>query len=477
MKNTTLLFWAILAAGTLLLSSCGKEGCTDPAALNYDPDAKSSSGDCIYDTNVKPQFTVTRSGKVVTVEGATEADFTFYADSTYLMRGFIYVRSGATLTIQPGTVIKGETGTKGTLIIDRGGKLIAEGTVDKPIVFTSAAEPGSRDYGDWGGVIICGRAPINLPGGEGVVEGGTDAFFGGNNPEDSSGIVKYVRIEFAGIPFQPNQEINGLTMAGVGTGTTIEYVQVSFCGDDSFEWFGGTVNGRHLIAFRGWDDDFDSDNGHTGLLQFLVGLRDPNIADVSASNGFESDNDGGGSTATPYTNPIYSNVSIFGPNFTGTTNISTQYRSGVHIRRLSKLNLFNSVVTGYPEGLYVARNTESNLNDNSIQIQNTVMAGCDNNFATDLTSSYDLESWFNNPSFGNSLYGSISALMLTDPFNFTSPNFRPASGSPLLSGASFSNSKLSNSFFQQVNYIGAFDGTNDWTQGWTNWDPQNTVYE
>jgi hypothetical protein len=134
------------------------------------------------------------------------------------------------------------------------------------------------------------------------------------------------------------------------------------------------------------------------------------------------------------------------------------------------------VVTGYPEGLYVARNTEGNLTDNSIQIQNTVLAGCASNFAIDLTSSYDLAAWFNNPSFGNSIYSQNSDVMLTDPFNFTNPDFRPAPGSPLLSGASFANPRLNDPYFQQVNYKGAFDGVNDWTQGWTNWDAQNTVY-
>jgi hypothetical protein len=135
------------------------------------------------------------------------------------------------------------------------------------------------------------------------------------------------------------------------------------------------------------------------------------------------------------------------------------------------------VVTGYPEGLYVARNTEGNLNDNSIQIQNTVLAGCASNFAIDLTSSYDLAAWFNNASFNNSIYSQNSDLMLSDPFNFTNPDFRPMPGSPLLSGASFANPRLNDPYFQQVNYKGAFDGVNDWTQGWTNWDPQNTVYE
>ncbi len=475
MKNTTLFLVSILLGIALFTSSCSKEGCTDPDALNYDPDAKTSSGDCIYPDN-KQQFTLTRSGNTVTVEGISEADFRFYEDTTYVLKGFVYVRSGGILTIDAGTVIKGDKDSKGSLIIERGSKIIAEGTAAKPIVFTSGEAPGDRDYGDWGGLIVCGNAPTNLPGNEGLVEGGTGALFGGTDAEDNSGIIKYVRIEFAGIPFQPNQEINGLTLAGVGRGTVVEYVQISYSGDDSYEWFGGEVNCSHLISFRGWDDDFDTDNGYKGLLQFLVALRDPNIADASASNGFESDNDAAGSSSTPFTSPVFSNVSLYGPNFTGTTTVSSQFRTGVHLRRLSSLKLYNSVITGFPEGLYVAKNTEGNLDDNTLQIENTIIAGCAENFAIDLTSSYDLAAWFNTASRNNSVLANNSDLMLTDPFNLTAPNFQPMPGSPLLSGASFSNSNLSNSFFQQVTYKGAFDGTNNWTQGWTNWDPQNTVY-
>jgi hypothetical protein len=475
MKKTQLFFWSILAVTTLFISACGKEGCTDPDALNYDPDAKSSSGDCKYPDN-KQSFSLTRSGNNVTVEGITEADFRFYEDSVYLLKGFVYVRSGAILTIEPGTVIKGDKNTKGSLIIERNSKIIAEGTATKPIVFTSSQAPGDRDYGDWGGLIVCGNAPTNLPGNEGIVEGGTDALFGGNNASDNSGIIKYVRIEFAGIPFQPNQEINGLTLAAVGSETVVEYVQVSYSGDDSYEWFGGNVNASHLISFRGWDDDFDTDNGYSGNLQFLVALRDPNIADASASNGFESDNDPAGSSATPFTSPVFSNVSLYGPNFTGSTSISTQFRTGVHLRRLSNLKLYNSVVTGFPEGLYVAKNTEGNLDNGSVQIENTIIAGCTENFAIDLSSSYDLAAWFNNASRNNSVLANNSDVLLTDAYNLTNPNFQPLPGSPLLSGALFTNSNLSNSFFQQVTYRGAFDGTTDWTQGWANWDPQNTVY-
>jgi hypothetical protein len=357
----------------------------------------------------------------------------------------------------------------------------ANGTVNQPIVFTSNESAGSRSYGDWGGIIICGNAPVNLAGGEGVIEGGTNALFGGGmnpNPNDNSGILRYIRIEFSGIPFQPNQEINGLTMGGVGAGTTIEYIQISYCGDDSYEWFGGNVNSKYLIAFRGWDDDFDSDNGFSGKIQFAVSMRDPNIADQSGSNGFESDNDATGSGATPNTSPVFSNVSVFGPKATSSTNINSQYQRAAHLRRNTRTSIFNSVLAGYPTGLLIdAASTEGNATNNDLQVRNTIISGMTNPLAVISSSSWDINSWFNTPTFGNTIYTNNSDLMINypDAASLTNPNLIPMSGSPLMSGADFSHSKLQDPYFDVVNFKGAF-GTVDWTAGWTNWDPQNTNY-
>ncbi len=171
--------------------------------------------------------------------------------NVYFLQGWTYVKSGATLTIEPGTIIRGDKINKAAIIVEPGGKLIAEGTPAAPIVFTSNQTAGSRNYGDWGGIILCGNAVINVTGGTAVIEGGVGTVYGGTNDNDNSGIMKYVRIEFPGIAFQPNNEINGLTFGGVGDGTTIDYVQVSYSGDDSYEWFGGFVNAKHLVAHRG----------------------------------------------------------------------------------------------------------------------------------------------------------------------------------------------------------------------------------
>ncbi|MFZ9942587.1 MAG: T9SS C-terminal target domain-containing protein [Bacteroidia bacterium] len=410
----------------------------------------------------------------IEVSGDITANTTWTSNNKYILKGFVYVKSPAVLTIEPGTIIKGDKATKGTLIIERGAQIIAVGTQNSPIVFTSNESKGNRSYGDWGGIIICGKAPINLPGGEGTVEGGTNAIYGGTNAADNSGKLKFVRIEFCGIAFQPNQEINGLTMGGVGNGTEIEYVQISYSGDDSFEWFGGNVDAKHLIAFRGWDDDFDTDNGFSGRVQFAAAMRDKDIADQSGSNGFESDNDGQGTAATPFTKAIFSNVSVFGPLETASTTINTQFKRGAHLRRNTQTCLYNSLIAGFPTGLFIDGSlAETNASSGDLQVRNNVIAGC----TTPLTASanFDIQSWFNTTAFGNSLLTNAADILSYYPVNLTNPSVLPQSGSPLLNGADFTSSNLQGGFFTPVNYRGAF-GSNDWTQGWTNFDPQNTDY-
>jgi len=194
-----------------------------------------------------------------------------------LLQNKVYVTNNSILTILPGTIIRGDYSTQGTLIITKGSKIIADGTSESPIVFTSNEDVGNRAEGDWGGLVILGQAINNQPGGLANIEGiapTSNTEYGGSNDQDNSGILRYVRIEFAGIPLEPNKEINGVTFGSVGSQTTVDYVQVSFSGDDSFEWFGGTVNCKHLIAYKGIDDDFDTDFGYRGKVQFGLAVRD-----------------------------------------------------------------------------------------------------------------------------------------------------------------------------------------------------------
>ena len=420
-----------------------------------------------------------------TLEGNITADRTISAANKNFLKGFVYVKSGATLTIEAGSVIKGISVASGeraaSLIIEPGAKIIAEGTVDKPIVFTSDKEPGKRVTGDWGGLIICGNARVNRTN-QPTIEGGPGTHYGNTTSDEfngeSSGKLKYVRIEFAGYPLEPDKEINGLTFGGVGSGTEVEFVQVSYSNDDSYEWFGGTVNAKHLIAYKGWDDDFDTDYGYTGKLQFLLSVRDKDIADTSDSNGFESDNDGDGSTNTPFTKPVFSNVTLIGP-FYGKVSDRTQaeveaktadaangakggkYQAAMHLRRNSSLNVYNSVFTGWPYGLR-ATDKKGQAND-GIAIENVIFAGMWKNFYEDEKVS---ENFFNRA--GNNTVLENTRQIIAKDGDYSSVV------ADAVKGADFS--KLADSFFEKVTYKGAFDGTNDWTEGWINWDPQNTVY-
>lgn len=425
--------------------------------------------------------------------GNITANETWTNNNIYLLNGWVYVKAGVTLTIQPGTIIKGDFNTQGALIIERDAKIIANGTVDQPIVFTSQKAPGQRSYGDWGGLILCGRASLNQPAnvslgtqqGEAVIEGGVGSIYGGGptpNDQDSSGVLRHVRIEFPGIAFQPNSEINGLTCGAVGSKTVIEHVQVSYSGDDSFEFFGGAVNCKWLIAYRGWDDDFDTDFGYHGKIQFAVSMRDPNIADASGSNGFESDNDATGTTNTPITQPIFSNVSIFGA-YCFNSVINSNYKRALHLRRNTRTSTFNSMFAGYPTGLLIeSSSTQSNATNGDLRFKNNRIVQMNDSLAAstspnpnETNGAFNIQTFFNTGGFGNQLIATSSSLMVNN-LSLTTPDLTLAAGSPLLSGASFTDSYLTDPFFTPTTYIGAFDGANDWTDCWAEWDPQNQAY-
>jgi hypothetical protein len=403
--------------------------------------------------------------EVVEVSGTISANTTWAESKKYLLKGFVYVAEGVTLTIEAGTIIKGDKDTKGSLIVKSGAKILAQGTVQKPIVFTSNQPKGTRSYGDWGGIILLGKAKVNKS--PATVEGENVSTFGGIDDADNSGILKYVRIEFAGIAFEPDKEINGLTFGGVGRGTTIDYVQVSYSGDDSFEWFGGTVNAKHLIAFRGLDDDFDTDNGYSGNVQFGFALRDPNIADqcsCSSSNGFESDNDGSGTDATPQTNASFANMSIV----IGQGTVNGKYNAGALIRRNSAISLYNTLISGaYPKaGLeFNGSASQANFKNGKSEIKGLVLNGMSTlTLTTDSTRFYATER-------ANKTNMALADLKLDSYFNnLLTPKVLPLANSPLLTSI-----VTLPSGFTTANYIGAF-GTEDWTLGWANFDPQNTDY-
>jgi PKD repeat protein len=412
----------------------------------------------------------------ITITSDITSNTTWTNDNIYtLSGGFIYVTNNATLTIEPGTIVKGN---QGTLVITRGAKIIAEGTATQPIVFTSAQPAGQRNPGDWGGIIICGKAPVNDPAGQRLAEGGIDpvkGLYGGTDVNDNSGVLKYVRIEYAGVAYQPNNETNSLTMGAVGLGTTIDYVQVSYGGDDGFEWFGGTVNCKHLIVNKTVDDMFDTDYGFTGRVQFAVAVSDSLIADISGSNGFESDNDATGTTNGPLTKPIFSNISVFGPRATASsTGFNSNFKRALHLRRSTSTCTYNSVFVGFPTGLKIdGTTTGNNCTSGTLQFRNNIIAGSTQPLdSTALT--FGMANWFN--ANGNTIVSNPQAVQAIAPFNYTAPNFLLQAGSPALTGADFSAPNLNSTFFETTSYRGAFDGTNNWTACWSNFDPQNANY-
>ncbi|MEQ1677372.1 MAG: hypothetical protein ABL876_11760 [Chitinophagaceae bacterium] len=400
----------------------------------------------------------------------------FYAKGTWILKGYVYVTDGATITFEAGCIVKSDVTEKGALIIERGAKLIAQGSAANPIVFTSGKAIGSRAPGDWGGIILLGKAPTNRPLDPApTIEGGVGRQYGGTDPLDESGILRYVRIEYAGIAAEPGSEINGLTCGGVGSGTIIENVQVSFGNDDAYEFFGGTVNAKNLIAFATADDDFDFDFGYSGKIQFAVSCRKPDFVDAGdAGNGIECDNDGSGTAALPKTKPQLSNFTIIGPNDAAGTAANHNFSN--RWRRATQFILRNSILMGHPDAGF-STESDATLNDyyvnNVSEFKNNLVHATALPYKTaNAAIATNAQIQTKAEAEGCITYATSAAIQLTNPFYSTTPNFLPAVGSPALSGTSFTGM---NAFFTATTYRGAF-GTTNWTATWTNWDPQNAAY-
>ncbi|MBL7812630.1 MAG: hypothetical protein JNL57_10445 [Bacteroidetes bacterium] len=404
-------------------------------------------------TNWNPRNT-SYPASTITVQGSITGHTTWTASNTYLLKGYVYVKNGATLTIEPGTIIRCEDISTSTLIITRGSKIIAEGTAALPIVFTSSQSAGSRNYGDWGGLVILGNARINAAGGTADVGAGInntqgDGLYGGNDDEDSSGVLKYVRVEFPGIQYQPDKEINGVTLAGVGSRTKIDYLQVSFCGNDALKLSGGVPKIRHFITHRTYDSDIACDLGCRGMFQFGVVLRDSSKANATGASSLEVQNDGLATAASPMTDPTFSNLTLLGPLTSLTTPYSSNYRYGIHLRRNGRMALFNSAIAGYPRGIMLdGPGCGNQMKDGKIFLQNSVFAGNKIKMADTtgkvsmIMQAFDFAGWITDATRANATFNSPKDLKLANPYQYTSPQFVLQGGSPLSSGASFSHVRL-----------------------------------
>jgi hypothetical protein len=401
---------------------------------------------------------------VIVVSGSVRGTETWTNTSYYLLRGAVFVEDGAVLNIQAGTRVVGESGSVGSLIVKRGGRLNALGTRDQPIVFTSDQPVGQRARGDWGGIIINGRAPVNIPGGEGVGEADTGVY-GGNDPNDNSGTIRYVRVEFAGTEFSPDNELNGIAFQGVGRGGTYDYIQVHMNKDDGLEWFGGTADAKHVVITNAADDSTDWTFGWSGRLQFVVVSQRGDDADA----GMEADNNEFNNELLPRSNPT-----IFNSTYCGDPdrNEGAESVRGMLLRRGTAGTIRNFIVQGFKNvGLEVngantiALATQGSLRVSNGVIFNTGASGTTYAAATTLP-------LITNGTFSNVRLGENPGT--GDCFNHANPVWQPPSVDSLAGGQLAPATPPNDGFFDVTSYIGgvAPAPADDWTRGWTSFPPR-----
>ncbi|MCW3466595.1 hypothetical protein [Chitinophaga nivalis] len=440
---------------------------------------------------IVPANGATLSGVLGT--GKTVRDTIHLTGGTYLLQGLVYVDTLDVIKIDAGTTIKGIVGAPGgTLVVTRGAKIEANGTATQPIVFTSNS--GSPASGQIGGLVILGRAKTNQtnPLIEGI--GGTppaDTHYGGTQVADNSGILKYVRIQYAGYELSTDNELNGLTLGGVGSGTTIDFVEVYKAADDGIEFFGGDVNASHLVVVNPLDDGLDFDNGYTGRIQYALVVEDSTRADKSTSNGIESDNNSVGSQALPITKPLIANLTIIGlpsqalatktnflPSGTG------KYGVVAHWRRSSQFQVYNSVFLGFERGFLLDNtvpaggttvDTQEKYRDGVSIIKNNLVHAFTTPFASNPAYPFTATKAYpaaadNNSGFANALNAN-AAIRLVNPFNrgiagFYRPGNDPLNPSPAATGGLTTGLPAG---IVGTSFRGAVsaDAAADWITGWT----------
>ena len=420
-----------------------------------------------------------------TLPNAIVTDMTLDASKNYVINGQVYVKDGASLTIPAGTTVSvtktDNLSEKGVLVITQGSKLFVNGTSDKPVVFTSGA--ANKAPGDWGAVIILGKAPTNIATGNipGLAVSASTAY-GGAVSDDNSGSIKYLRLEYCG-GINPDGEdewavdkASGLVLASVGSGTVVDNVMVAHSNDDGFQFVGGTVNATHLIAYNNNDDDFDFDYGYEGRLQYIISYRTGlNSTHALRANGFESYNDEVPTLNAPLTRPIVSNMTIIGPE--GNLPTPGNINQGVYIRKGTRFVMQNSIIAEYTQGaLMVCPKTRPVLLNNTGSLFRYNLVHSDTasrTFAFDhgmeMVSFADpqLEAFALNATNNNQLFTASADLKLKTMYSSNGPDLTPADGSAALTGASFAGEDFS-TFFTVVPYRGAIGGATNWAAA-SNW--------
>jgi hypothetical protein len=439
------------------------------------------------------------NGSIVAVlQGQVRESRTLSADSIYVVRGFVEVFPGGTLTVPAGTELVSEIGTDGSIVTLRGdeanpsGRLVVQGTAADPVIFRpgtvqdaeaglAPAQVASCSRNSAGGIVLHGLAPINQPGG--VVSEGIGRAFGGDDPTDDSGDIQFLVILCAGTEIAPDNEINGLTLAGTGNGTRISHVQVHLGGDDGFEWFGGTTNADHLIVSGEDDDAFDCDFGWTGTVQFGLVVQDADVA----NRGVECDNDGDGSSLTPLTAPTFWNITWIG---TMVDIANSDVNDGVFLRRNSSPDIYNAIVANFGNVAVTIDGSGSQGQaasgaldlDNILFFDNQRLASAAAQAATEcLTQNVNFRTTdyvtdgvvaaFGDGTFvcEDPLFTSVNS---ADPINGSTPDLRPEAGSPALDAGNARTPSGPGVVDPSATYLGAFDGV-DWTAGWSVWVDAN----
>lgn len=447
-----------------------------------------------------------------TLSGTISTNRTLSKDTVYTLSGYVKVASGATLTIPAGTKLIGDTTVAGSaLFILRGARIVANGSAAQPIVFTSARSAGNRKPGDWGGLILIGNAQNNRSGSV-IVEGsgsgpgagtGGIVYTGGTDDTDNSGVLRYVRVEFAGYAVATNEELNSFTFAAIGSGTTLEYLQSMAGLDDSFEWFGGTVNAKYLVSYESGDDHFDTSEGYRGEVQFLIGLQTTVIQPLPGTGspatdpqGFEVDGcNGTGCTAGTVSGVAYNaqssgaNNGLFTMNTfanftlvgTGPGVVPTGTGIGAVLRRGTGGTWVNGVFGRWPTRAITIRDTTSQnrLLVDSLTLSNIYVvengANTDpgpTDFGTQAAIGAFLDSAAAGVTVASVLGSGFPAAGVTP--TVASLNWQPPSGSPIATGglASFASkpkiAARAGTFIVPTSYRGAVDpaGT-PWYAGWT----------
>ena len=466
-------------------------------------------------STVTVAYSVTANPTIV-LSGSIASNRTLTPDTNYVLRGFVYVNSGATLTINAGTRIVGDTTALGSaLFILRGARIAANGTEAAPIVFTSQRSAGNRSPGDWGGLVIVGNARGNrsgniiVEGSDGSVVGanpGGVVYTGGTNDADNSGTMKYVRVEFAGYATLQDAELNSFTLAALGSGTTLEYLQSMSGLDDSFEWFGGTVDGKYLVSYESGDDHFDGSEGYRGRNQFLIAFQSTFITPRAGAGAVSADPqsleidgcNGGGCTAPSGANAQSAgrddglwNMNTFA-NFTfvGTGSVTTPANGGVGmvLRRGTGGHYYNGVVARSARQAISMRDSTTNnrfqvdslifknnyLAENGVQNGGVVFDPTGTNFGQQ--ASFTGRNQINEVAASTVTAASLFTALPTTPTNGASFDWSPAPGSPIATGGLATVSAdpriaaRAGSFITGTAYRGAAaPGGAKWWANWTNY--------